>query len=162
MQIGVISDTHVPTRSRFLPQEVLRLFDGVDLILHAGDLVSLQVLEPLERIARVVAVSGNMDEPEVVERLPRRVIVPAGRFRIGMIHGSGMPHDLSARARVEFHVNEVDAIVFGHSHIPVTGVLDSVYMMNPGSPTTRGRAGYTSVGIMDVGDEIGGRILRVP
>ncbi|MGE5482587.1 MAG: metallophosphoesterase family protein [Bacteroidota bacterium] len=70
MRIGVISDTHVPVRARALPGEVFEIFAGVDLILHAGDLVTLDVLEELETIAPVLAVHGNVDRVEVLARLP--------------------------------------------------------------------------------------------
>jgi hypothetical protein len=70
MRIGVISDTHVPVRARALPGEVFEIFAGVDLILHAGDLITFDVLDELETIAPVLAVYGNVDRPEVLARLP--------------------------------------------------------------------------------------------
>lgn len=79
MRIGVISDTHVPVRARALPGEVLRIFAGVDLILHAGDLVTLDVLDELRAIAPVFAVRGNVDHPEVQERLPAVLRIEVGQ-----------------------------------------------------------------------------------
>ena len=70
--VGVISDTHVPTRARHLPRRVFQVFEEVELILHAGDLVELSVVRELEKLAPVLAVHGNMDGPEVRAELPRR------------------------------------------------------------------------------------------
>ena len=63
MKIGVLSDTHVPHAFPVLPPKVFEVFAGADLILHAGDIVSLDVLTELEAIAPVEAVAGNMDGP---------------------------------------------------------------------------------------------------
>ena len=94
LKIGVVSDTHI-SRSEELPKELLTAFAGVDLILHAGDLVSLAVLEGLKKIApEVCAVWGNMDPPDVKQALPEKRIIQAKQFRIGLIHGSGAPFNL--------------------------------------------------------------------
>ena len=63
MRIGVLSDTHIPTRARCLPPEIFTVFKNVELILHAGDLVDPLVLSELETLAPVQAVAGNMDPP---------------------------------------------------------------------------------------------------
>lgn len=92
MRIGVISDTHVPVRARVLPGAVFEVLAGVDLILHAGDLVTLDVLDELAAIAPVMAVHGNVDRPEVIERLPAalRVEVGAdGSVKVNTQPGSG-------------------------------------------------------------------------
>ena len=89
--IALISDTHVPDQIRQLPSRLIERLHGVDLILHAGDLVCLDVLHSLQAIARTIAVQGNMDEPAVLRRLPRkRLLALAGR-RVGLIHGNQAP-----------------------------------------------------------------------
>jgi len=162
MLIGCIADTHIPTRAKRIPDEALEAFQEVDAVFHCGDMVTLEALEPLERMARVVAVRGNMDESEVVQRFATRVVVPVGNLRIGLTHGSGMPRGLAQRIWRQFADVEVDAIVFGHSHVPFAERIGGVFMFNPGSATSNGAAGYCSVGILDVDDGISGRIVRLP
>ncbi|MGC8844157.1 MAG: YfcE family phosphodiesterase, partial [bacterium] len=94
MKIGVISDTHIPTRADRLPEAVFQHFKGVDLILHAGDIEDIGVLFELEEIAPVKAVIGNMDPYELENNLPSKRIVKAGAVNIGLIHGWGAPKGL--------------------------------------------------------------------
>ena len=89
MRIGVISDTHVPVRARALPGQVFRIFAGVDLILHAGDLVTLDVLDELQAIAPVLAVHGNVDHPEVQERLPAVLRIEVGPSGVIKVESKG-------------------------------------------------------------------------
>ncbi len=77
MRVGVISDTHVPAIARSLPAAVFEVFKGVDLILHAGDVVELSVLDELRTIAPVEAVAGNMDGSEVHLNLPLKRSFPS-------------------------------------------------------------------------------------
>lgn len=93
MRIGVISDTHVPVRARALPGEVFRIFAGVDLILHAGDLVTLDVLDELQAVAPVLAVRGNVDHPEVQERLPAALRIEVGPSGVVKVESKGIAGD---------------------------------------------------------------------
>ena len=161
MRIGVIADTHVPTRARSVPDEVAAIFDGVDLILHAGDLEEKPVLEWLARIAPVEAVLGNMDPPELEAELPVRRVVEAAGFRIGLVHGSGPPSKVPGRAVEAFAGETLDLIVYGHSHRPDSSVLEGRHIFNPGSPTDRLFAPYLSVGILTLDDGIIPEIVRI-
>jgi putative phosphoesterase len=155
--LGVVSDTHL-YRSP-LPAQVLETLEGADLILHAGDILEMAVLEELEAIAPVTAVAGNMDHGDVTEILPKkRVLEIAGR-RIGLIHGSGPPAQMTSRLRGEFE--DVDAIVFGHTHQAYNRIEGGIYFLNPGSPTDRMFAPYRSLGFLEVGDELKGRIVML-
>lgn len=159
LTIGVIADTHVPARARRLPPAALAALAGSDAILHAGDLIQLGVLEPLRAIAPTWAVAGNSDPPEVAARLPRRVLVRAGRWRIGLVHGDGATGTTEQRARAAF--TAVDAVVFGHSHQPVHEWRDGLLLFNPGSATDRRRSPFHSVGRLRVTEAaIEGEILR--
>lgn len=134
MRIGLISDTHLPRRGREIPAEVLATFAGVDLILHAGDLVASAVLEPLERIAPVIAVAGNNDPPEVAERWGwQRVLELEGR-RIGLVHGH-LGKGKSTVERALSHFADCDVVVFGHSHSAYNERHGKTLAVNPGSPT---------------------------
>jgi putative phosphoesterase len=159
MRIGVLSDTHIPTGTLSLPAQVFELFAGVDLILHAGDIVQLAVLEELRAIAPVEAVSGNMDDAEVQARLPHKKILTLGRFRAGLIHGKYKIDVQRQMIRQEFE--EVDLIVYGHSHTPFWGREQGVWFLNPGSPTDTRHAPFNSVAILEVGDELRAEIIRI-
>ena len=159
MKIGVLSDTHVLSAAE-VPVEAIESIRNVDMILHAGDILELGFLDELRAIAPVHAVAGNMDPAATRQQLPAKTIVQAGDKRIGIIHGSGAPFGLRRRVRVQF--DDVDAIVFGHSHRPSSEVLDGVLMFNPGSPTDLRFAPYRSFGIISIeGGKIVGTIVRL-
>ena len=159
MRIGVLSDTHIPRTADRIPKRVCDDLAKVDLILHAGDLTEKEVLDRLNNIAPTRAVLGNMDDNELKNLLPRKAIIEAGKFRIGLIHGFGPPFGLMDRVRKEF--GKVDAIVFGHSHSPVNEVRNGVLFFNPGSPTDRIFARQSSYGILEINETIKGEIVRL-
>ena len=161
MRIGVLSDTHISDRGKEIPPKILEDFRGADLILLAGDLTALFVLERLKKIAPVVAVAGNMDTPEVARTLKRKEIIACGKFRIGLFHGLGPPSGLIDRLKEEFKDDKVDVIVFGHSHNPVNEYIDGVLYFNPGSPTDKVFSRYNSYGIIEINDEIKAHIKRL-
>lgn len=160
MQIGVISDTHIPRRAVIVPDVVKQKFKEVDLIIHAGDLVDLKVIKELEEIAPVEAVYGNIDPVQVRDRLPRKRLISLGNFTIGIFHGDGVSGNTLKRAREAFSGYKTDCIVFGHSHIPLTERIDGILMFNPGSPTDRRKQPYHSFGLLTLtGESIDGRIF---
>jgi putative phosphoesterase len=159
MKVGVISDTHVPTAATALPARVFELFRQVDLILHAGDIVGLEVLDQLGKLAPVEAVAGNMDDRQTQIALPRKKVLMLGRFRTGLIHGKYRIEVQREMIRKEF--DQVDLIVYGHSHTPFWGVVDGVHYLNPGSPTDTRYAPYNSVAILHVGDALSAEIIRI-
>lgn len=87
MKIALVADTHIPERIPALPSQLLNYLHTVDLILHAGDFIRLDVMESLQAIAEAVAVYGNADEPEVVRQLPRKQLLSLANRRLGLIHG---------------------------------------------------------------------------
>ncbi len=159
MKIGVLSDTHMPVPNAVLPPVVYDIFEGVDLILHAGDIVSLSVLEELKAIAPVEAVAGNMDDSEAQISLPHKKVMQLGRFTVGLIHGKYRIDIQREMIRKEF--DAVDLIVYGHSHHACWGTIDGVYYLNPGSPTDKKHAPYNSVALLHVGDELKAEIVRI-
>jgi len=161
MRIGVISDTHIPDAIDELPQKIYEDFKKVDLIIHAGDIVSLDTLNKLKKIKMVEAVYGNMDYPEVRKVLNQKEIINVGRFKIGIFHGRGAPSGLVELLKREFKNDKVDCIIFGHSHNPVNMVSDGVLFFNPGSVTDKVFAPYNSYGILEIGDKIIGEIIKL-
>jgi putative phosphoesterase len=156
MKIGVISDTHLNISDGRLEKIVKDYFHDVDLILHAGDIVELDVLDVF-RGKKVYAVSGNMDHDSVREVFPGKQILEIEGQRIGLIHGWGSPFGLEEKVIREFE--NVECIVYGHTHRAMNEVRNGVLLFNPGSPTDQRFARHNSVGILDVGKEIVGKII---
>ncbi|MHB1005052.1 MAG: metallophosphoesterase family protein [Chloroflexota bacterium] len=157
----MVSDTHISVRARHLPAPLLAALRGVDLILHAGDLVALSVLDELATVAPVEAVHGNVDGWEVINALPRTRIVQAGGKRIGLVHGDGAGSSTLLRAKRAFAGEWVDAIVFGHSHQPYCQREGDMLLFNPGSPTDKRREPRPSCGLLQVGETIEGEIVHL-
>jgi putative phosphoesterase len=153
MRLAIISDTHLPRGARRLPDACVEQLRGADAILHAGDFIAVSVLSELEAIGPPVhAIHGNVDGPDLQMRLPRVRTVAAGAARIAMIHNAGPAEGRLARLRRTFP--EADAVVFGHSHLPLLEAgRDGFQMFNPGSPTERRRAPHHTMGIATVGGE---------
>jgi hypothetical protein len=160
MIIGVISDTHIPDRARDISEQLYGDLDKCDLILHAGDLVSMEFLEKLKKIKKVIAVSGNMDYPEVLKALPKKQVIECGKFRIGLIHGYGHPVKMLDNLHRDFD-QEIDLLVFGHSHQPMNEVRDGILYFNPGSPTDKLFSIYNSYGIIEIDEKINCKIVRI-
>ena len=150
MKIGVISDTHARHISQ-LPQNLLKALEKVDLILHAGDIVAMDVIRGLEMVAPVKGVCGNMDLPEVRVAFPEKQTLVLEGWKIGVMHGSGGPAGLENL--VMRSLPGVDIIIFGHSHMEVNKVFDGVHLFNPGSAAN-------SYGILDLGEAAGAKIVR--
>jgi putative phosphoesterase len=149
LRIAVISDTHMSQGSRRLPEACLERLRTADLILHAGDLMRLPVLRELESYGPVVAVYGNVDDREVRALLPRVASVDSDGVTIGLVHDAGPAEGRLARLRRRFP--GADAVVFGHSHIPLhERAPDGFQIFNPGSPTDRRRAPNHTMGIATV------------
>jgi uncharacterized protein len=153
VQIAVISDTHLPRGERRLPSACLERIAGADLLLHAGDFSTLAVLRELERIGPpVVGVHGNIDSAALQELLPQERIVEAAGARIALVHDAGPSYGRLERMRKRFR-KRADALVFGHSHMPLYEQADDGFQLfNPGSPTERRLAPEHTMGMARVED----------
>lgn len=160
LTIGVVSDTHLyaaPARSR-LPDTLLSELAAaeVDCILHAGDILAPWVLDRLQEIAPVIAVYGNGDPPELrVALAPSRVVV-VGPHEIGLVHGhEGRGPTTPSRAVRAFSARErVRTVVFGHSHQPMSALVEGVLAFNSGSPTDKRLQPLYSFGLLRVADSV--------
>ena len=159
MKIGVVSDTHIPARDHFLPEELLVGLEGVDKILHAGDLLNPETLKAFEKIAETVAVRGNMDFPEMKKALPEKVLLELEGYRILVTHGTGEPNFLGERLLKRYGGESPDVLIFGHSHRAVNEWHGKVLLFNPGSPTDRLFSPYRSYGIIELGNKIESQII---
>ena len=139
MRLLIISDTHLPARARDLPDELWNQVAVADVVIHAGDWVSIQLLDQLEdRAKRVIGVYGNNDGPELRGRLPEVARVRLDGLRIAVIHETGPKTGRELRADKDFP--DTDVLIFGHSHIPWDTVSPAgLRLLNPGSPTDRRR-----------------------
>ncbi|MCI6994209.1 MAG: metallophosphoesterase [Methanobrevibacter sp.] len=133
MLIGLISDTHIPDRAKEIPQKVIDTFKDVDLILHAGDLTSMEVIEELEKIAPVMAIQGNMDRVNGID-LPKARVIKAEDLRIGLVHGEVYPRADTQQLLYLARQLDADILVSGHSHQPKIEQIEGILLLNPGSP----------------------------
>jgi putative phosphoesterase len=146
MKIGVVSDTH----SLPLPKKLLEELSKTDLIIHAGDLCDMDTLKTFRKIKGVKAVQGNMCDAEVKKKLPLKEYFECeGKF-IGVYHGHGPLLDAMANAREQFKNQEVDIIIFGHSHHAFNKMIDGVLYFNPGSPNDVVKARFFSYGLIEI------------
>lgn len=145
--IAVLADTHLPKGRRRLPERCLELIEGADTVIHAGDISTLAVLRQLEGIGPPVhAVHGNVDEEALRRLLPETLEVEVGGRRVAVTHDGGLARGRLERLRKRFP--EADAVVFGHSHLPLHERSGAFQIFNPGSPTERRRAPRTSMGLL--------------
>ena len=158
MKIGVTSDTH----DRGLPKQMLDDFQGVDLIIYAGDACSFDDIDALKKIAEVVAVFGNMDDSRFRECFSEKLIIEKEGVSIGIFHGKGPSKRVLGLVIEEFKNDKVDVVVFGHSHCALKEVIDGVLYFNPGSPNDTFCAQYCAYGIMEVQDgKVDAKIVKV-
>jgi len=158
MEIGVLSDTHVLEIGQ-LPEGLVRCLAEVDLIVHLGDYTGKEVLDGLRRLGDFRGVRGNMDPVSIRQELPETDVLEVEGKRIGLIHGWGPPFGMEEKVRSRF--SDVDAILYGHTHMPANQVQDGVLLFNPGSATGRFPAVRMTYGILCVMDSIRGEIVGV-
>ena len=158
MKLGVLSDTHLIAPFPGFKKSVDHHFRDVDKILHLGDFTDLSIARYLSDLKELIAVCGNMDLQEIRDEFPKKKEVVISEVRIGLIHGGGSPLGIEARIREQF--DDVDVIVYGHTHVPANHRVKEVLFFNPGSPT-RPSAGKGTLGILRVGEKITGEIIEI-
>jgi putative phosphoesterase len=151
-KVGLISDTHIPVAAKAIPENVIHIFrkNKVALILHAGDLVSLTVIDELNKIAPVIAVHGNMDSLGVATQLPEINETEILSHKIGVIHGSGGPQGFIERVETMIKEKDYEIVVCGHLHNSFVEKKFSRLFVNPGSPTDKRWAEKNTIGILEI------------
>ena len=148
MRIGLISDTHIPEAGPDMPAQVYEAFRGVDLILHAGDMHVIDVLDWLEGIAPVLGARGNGDYPSAYTknrpgvpddpRVKVAHVIQIEELRVGLIHGFPLPNDIPWRTPEEmlemYFQGPVDVVVCGDTHEARIDRQAGLLIINPGSP----------------------------
>ena len=151
MRIVVVADTHIPDFAKSLPSALSPALRRADLILHAGDVTGVEVLDDLADYAPVRVAMGTNDGPPVrAWGGEDEVHLDLDGGRIAMIHDSGPRAGREARMRRRFP--EADLVVFGHSHIPISSVVDGMRLFNPGSPTWKRREPVPTYGMISIGE----------
>ena len=150
MRLAIISDTHMPRGKRALPAACVAELRAADAILHAGDFIRVEVLRALEALGPPVhGIHGNVDDDALRRMLPAARVVEAAGARIAMIHDAGRQTGRLLRMRARF--KDAEAVVFGHSHLPLhEQSADGFQIFNPGSPTDRRRAPRHTMGIATI------------
>ena len=157
LRVALLADTHMPLRGPLLPRACLERLRGADLIIHAGDVSDMATLGMLRSFGcPLVAVRGNVEEPQVRAALPETAEVEVGGVTIAVVHDAGPEAGRPARLRRRFPATDV--VVFGHSHIPLHHVDTGGFrIVNPGSPTDRRRQPHHSMAELLIGSG-GGRV----
>ena len=174
MQIGLLSDTHIPEAAEALPLEIIDAFRGVDLILHAGDSFAVSVLDDLERIAPVLSALGDDEYPSVMydKRVKEKHVLTLGGKTLWLMHyiprspisAWWLSPERQKWLSLEQDKNGLpDIVVFGHEHRTVVEYVDDILFVNPGSPTFLNYIrGLGTVGILDIDSgEANVRILQL-
>ena len=148
--VGLISDTHVPKRAPCIPKRVFEIFEKVDYIIHAGDLVELAVVDELDQVAPVLAVHGNSDGIEITNAFPKLNSMKIFDWKIGVMHDQNILYD-SDKLNGFAAENGFNVVVFGHTHVPSIKWEGKILLINPGSPTDpAGTLDKPSVGLLKI------------
>lgn len=153
MKVVILSDTHLPKRGTQLPERLLQELKSADQIIHAGDWSTIEVYEELVTYAPVFGVCGNVEDAKIFEELPDKQVVELNGYMIGIIHGHGNGKTTDRRAYDAFVDDDVEIIIFGHSHIPMLRYFKKKLLINPGSPTDKRTNPYYSFVIMNLEEE---------
>lgn len=158
MKIGVISDTHLRGYDKRLQRILEHPFQDADLILHAGDLTDLAVLEIFDR-KEVRAVYGNADPPAVRSLLSNQLVLDVKGFRLVMSHAGGLASVPDEMMKERY--GRVDCLICGHTHRPFNQVEGGVLLFNPGSATGNRFSPVNTVGLLEIGQTIKGEIIEL-
>jgi len=156
MKVGIIADTHLRQASPEVEELMAGPFKDVQMVLHAGDITDLAVLQAFAG-KEIQAVCGNMDSLAVRRQLPTQHKLRVGKFKIGLIHGWGGPQGIEERIRREF--DEVDCIIYGHTHVASQVMRGGILFFNPGAFGGGFVTGKRSVGVLDLGETMLGEIV---
>ena len=151
--IAVIADTHLPRGQRRIPDACVARIRAAELVIHAGDISTPEALADIEAFGTPVrAVHGNIDTEELRRKLPESIEIEAAGARIAVVHDAGPSKRRLERMRLRFP--DADAVIFGHSHIPLHEVAEGepsaargFQIFNPGSPTDRRRQPHHTMGM---------------
>src|SRR5690554_3009830 len=120
-KVLIISDTHMPKFGKIVPNILLKYIKKVDLIIHAGDFQKYDIYKEFKKYKEIIAVYGNNDDKRLKQELKQKEILNIDNIKIGIYHGHGVlskGKNSLKRAMIEFKDEELDIVIFGHSHQP--------------------------------------------
>ncbi|EPY2273731.1 metallophosphoesterase family protein [Clostridium sp. FAM 1755] len=150
MKIGVISDTHMDKHTSKIDKLIDKCFKDVDLIIHLGDFTSIRVLEKIKKKKKVIGVWGNNDRGRLRQELKEKEIVTLNGYKVGLFHGHGTEKNTLDRVYNIFKDDNVDIILFGHSHQPMIKTKNKTLIINPGSPSKKIRERWFSYVVLSL------------
>jgi len=158
-RIGVISDTHI-RKLKDIPAKLLDTIKSFDLIVHLGDIVSMEFVEFLKSTNKFTGIAGNHDPQSIKRILPKTDIIEVNGKRLGLLHGYWFPFFCDRRSIARFKDENVDAILYGHTHIIRNQVKDGILWFNPGSAQALFPAPWKTFGVLEVGETVNGEIMN--
>lgn len=157
--IGLIGDTHIPSRGPEIPKNIINDFKErkIDYLFHLGDYTTYNVYNNLLEIFgkdKVIGIRGNMDESKLIKTLPEKVEFNLYDHKIFMTHGMGGPHKVIERLNKHFDLSKYDIIIFGHVHHPYNEKWkDGKLYISPGTPTDKRFTDINSYGFLNISKE---------
>ena len=162
VKIGVLSDTHARRISE-LPLALVDTLLKLDMIIHLGDFHSRELVDEFKKLGNFRGVTGNHDFGDIRLALPKTDIVEVNGKKIGLIHGHGcaMPYGFYKGLKAKFNGEKLDVILYGHTHIAMSKVVEDVFLFNPGSVSGRFPAYKRTYGVLTVGESVTGDIVNI-
>jgi hypothetical protein len=160
IKAGILSDTHLSVVDNDYKALVARCFGDCDVIIHAGDLTNIKVLEAFSD-KEVHGVHGNMCDASSYRTLPREKTFKLLHYTIGLTHGAHLGHDIELNLWNLF--SNVDCMIYGHTHRPVCHYQGGILIINPGCFKSTGKYGSPGTyAILEAGEYLEGSIHEVP
>ncbi|MDU1421569.1 MAG: YfcE family phosphodiesterase [Clostridium botulinum] len=145
-----MSDTHMDKHTSKIDKLIDKCFKDVDLIIHLGDFTSIRVLEKIKKKKKVIGVWGNNDRGRLRQELKEKEIVTLNGYKVGLFHGHGTEKNTLDRVYNIFKDDNVDIILFGHSHQPMIKTKNKTLIINPGSPSKKIRERWFSYVVLSL------------
>lgn len=159
-RVGIISDTHIK-HSKDIPSAIPESFKSLDLIIHLGDFVSPELLDYLKSLSNFYGVAGNHDPKSIKAVLPQSDVVEINGKRLGLLHGYWSPFFGQQRSLGKFKNDNVDAILYGHTHVIRNEKIKDILFFNPGSAAAMWPSPWKTYGILNIGDTVTGEIVSI-
>jgi len=162
MKVAVISDTHAYKINQ-LSQDLLNTLKQADYIIHLGDFDTRELVDEFSSWGNFWGVAGNHDKRDIRSILPDTDVIEINGKKLGLVHGHGctVPFGLKNGLKSRFNGTELDAILYGHTHVTTNIMMSGILYFNPGSACGRFPAYNRSYGLLEIGDSITGQIIPI-
>ncbi|WP_346930756.1 metallophosphoesterase family protein [Clostridium sp.] len=150
MKIGIISDTHMNKHYSKLKHILDDKLKDVDLIIHAGDYTSPEVISLIKEKSEFIGVYGNNDKSNLRSLVPEKHILTLEGYKIGICHGDGTKKQTIDNVAETFKKDKLDIIIYGHSHKPCIFTKGKTMYLNPGSSTSKRKEPWFSYIILEL------------